>query len=199
MRAKAGLVPAEQRSRLRRIGTDLCFCSERLDRARVREGEPSDEELKPLSNVERELLSPLLDDGFEIVGTGVARCVLRFPAGSSLSEYVVKLARFGPSPVSFGVNQNRREATVWVRHGVCGQWPLVPVEDYHREQFRWLVMPYGEPVPDRPDDEQVLYERRVHERLRMLPAIDMREVWKAHLVLVDGEPLLADYGLPEGA
>jgi hypothetical protein len=108
----------------------------------VKEGKPSDEELKPSSDPERELLSPLLDDGFELVGTGVARCVLRFPAGSSLSEYAVKLARFGPSPVSFGVNQNRREATLW---------------------------------------------------------IDMREVWKAHLVLVDGEPLLADSGLPRGA
>lgn len=188
-----GPVPAD-----RRVGTDLCFRSERLDRERTREGEPSEEELKPLSDAERDLLAPLLDGGFELVGTGVARIVLRFPAGSSLPEYVVKLARLGPSPVSFGVNQNRREATVRIRHGVGGQWPLVPVADYHRERFRWLVMPYGESITGLPDDETVEYERRVHERLRMLPAIDLREVWKAHVVLVDGEPLLADYGLPEG-
>lgn len=174
MNAETRLVPAERCARLRRVGTDLCFCTERLDRERVKETEPTDEELRPLSDAERRILSPLLDDGFEIVGTGVARCVLRFPVESPLSEYVVKLARFSPSPVSFGVNQNRREVTIWVRHGAGGQWPLAPVEDYHRDRFRWLIMPYGEPVAQLPDDERNEYVGDVHGRLRMLPAIDMR-------------------------
>lgn len=86
----------------------------------------------------------------------------------------------------------------WLRHGVCGQWPLVPVEDYHREGFRWLAMPYGDPVKELPKDERSEHVRQVHGRLQMLPSIDMREVWDAHVVLVDNEPLLADYGLPEG-
>jgi len=87
---------------------------------------------------------------------------------------------------------------LWIRHGGSGQWPLVPVEDYHRARFRWLVMPYGEPVADLPENDRNEYVQRVHRRLRMLPEIDMREVWKEHVVFVDGEPLLVDYGLPEG-
>jgi len=59
MNGETRLVPAEQRARLGRIGTDLCFCTDRLDRERVREVEPSDEELKTLSEAEREILSPL--------------------------------------------------------------------------------------------------------------------------------------------
>lgn len=102
MKRETDLVSTEQRNRLRRAGTDLCFCADRLDRKQVRESEPSDEELSVLSEAEREVLSPLLDDGYEIVGTGVAQCVLRFPVGSALDEYVVKLARFGPSTCRSG-------------------------------------------------------------------------------------------------
>ena len=141
---------------------------------------------------------PLLADGFDLVGCGIARCVLRFPATSSLSEFVVKLGRFGVGPVPFGAVQNKPEALVWTRHGEGGDWPLVPVADYEQDRFSLLVMPYGEPITDRPEAKQQELLRQVRSRIRFLDSFDMRELFKSNIVVVDGTPLVADYGLPDG-
>lgn len=198
MSTESHAVPEDQRQILQRIGTDLCFCSERLDRERAREQEPQEKRPEEIRESEQEILSPLLNEGFEIVGSGLARCVLRFPTDSGLSDYVVKLARFGAGSLSFGVNQNQREVLLWKRHGVAGDWPLLPVVDYHLDRFRWIVMPYGDPITERPKEECRELLRQVRGRLKMLPTFDIREVAKENVVLVDESPLLADYGLPDG-
>lgn len=193
------IVPADRRASLHRIATDLQFCTERFDREEFRRPDETPTYPKRLHESEREVLAPLLEEGFEVVGCGIARCVLRFPRSSPLAEYVVKLPRFGIGPVSFGPAQNEREVSLWTRHGEAGDWPLVPVADYERERFAWLAMPYGEPLSDRPEAEREEWLRQVRSQLRFLPAFDMREVFAANIVLVDETPLVADYGLPDGA
>ncbi|MFB6140894.1 MAG: hypothetical protein ABEJ26_10715 [Halosimplex sp.] len=192
------LVPDDRRTQLHRVATDLAFCSERLDRAAFRRPDASPSIPNDLHESERAVLDPLLADGFELVGAGSARCVLGFPSDSPLSDHVVKLPRFGVSPPSSGVVQNKREALIWGRHGRGGDWPLVPVADYEPERFSWLVMPRGDPLAERPEVERDERLRRVRSRVRFLEPFDMRELFAANVVLVDGEPLLADYGLPEG-
>ncbi|PSP67724.1 hypothetical protein BRC79_06425 [Halobacteriales archaeon QH_8_67_27] len=59
-------------------------------------------------------------------------------------------------------------------------------------------MPYGEPITDRPEAEQQELLRRVRSRIRFLDSFDMRELFKSNIVVVDGTPLVADYGLPDG-
>lgn len=115
-----------------------------------------------------------------------------------MSDHVVKLARFGAGPLSFGVNQNMREVELWKQHGVGSEWPLLPVVDHHHSRFRWVVMPYGSPLENRPEEETQEVLRRLRGELRLLPTFDFRELCKENVVVVDGESLLADYGLPEG-
>lgn len=191
-------VPDDRRAVLHRVATDLSFCTERLDRERFRQRDQNPTYRNDLHDSEREILDPLFADGFELVGSGIARCVLRFPASSPLSDHVVKLSRFGMSPVSLGAVQNHREVLIWTRHGQSGEWPLVPVVDYERDRFAWLVMPYGESISERSEDERERFLRQVRARTRFLSAFDMRELSEANVVLVDGTPLVADYGLPEG-
>jgi hypothetical protein len=192
------LVPENLRTTLHRTATDLAFCTERLDRETFRRRDADPTYRKPLHETEREILDPLFEGRFELVGCGIARCVLRFPAFSPLSEFVVKLGRFGVSPVSCGTVQNKREALVWTRHGESGDWPLVPVADYEQDRFSWLIMPYGEPITDRPETEQQELLRQVRSRIRFLDPFDMRELFESNVVVVDGTPLVADYGLPDG-
>ena len=192
------LLPESLRNRLTRVATDLCYCSQRLDRQGVREGEaPDQEERATLHPSERDALGSLLKDNFELVDTGVGRCVLRFPSDSPFSEYIVKLARFGDDPFSAGFAQNKREAVIWHRHGTSSQWPLLPVEDYHPVRFRWLVMQYGEEIPEPPDDELKNRLQRVRSRLAMFP-IHTQELRIDNFVLVGGDLLMADYGRPDG-
>lgn len=191
-------IPDDLRAVFHRVATDLSFCTERLDREQFRRYEQNPTYRKELHDSEREILDPLLADGFELVGCGISRCVLRFPESSPLAEHVVKLSRFGMSSVSLGAVQNHREAMLWTRHGESGEWPLVPVVDYERDRFAWLVMPYGEPISGRPEAEQESYLRRVRAQMRFLSTFDMRELFEANVVLIDGTPLVADYGLPEG-
>lgn len=190
-------IPENQRKKLLRVATDLCYCSERLEQARKREGKLPTKPPGELHDTERELLAPLLDDGFEIVGTGAGRCVLRFPENATLSDHVVKLARFGDDPTNIGIMQNHREVVCWTRHGETGQWPLLPVTDHH-ERYRWLMMPYGKSLSDRSEDERSELVRQVQRRLVKLPEFDVREARAENIVLVEGEPLMADYGRPDG-
>lgn len=192
------LLPEDLRTRIDRVATDLCYCSDRLDSEPIRNGDsPDSDERATLHEVEREMLAPLLADDFVVVGVGVARCVLRFPGESSLSEYVVKLARFGDDLFSAGFVQNKREALLWHRHGQTGDWPLLPVVDHHRRRFRWLVMPYGEPLTERPKDEGRAFLERARAELAMLP-LNLQELRADNFVVIDDEPFLADYGRPDG-
>jgi hypothetical protein len=192
------LIPEARRDLLHSVAIDLTFCTERLDHERFRARNEEPTYRKELTDAERDILRPLFDDGFELVGCGISRCVLRLPAGSASGNHVVKLSRFGVGPVSLGAVQNHREVLLWSRHGETGDWPLVPVVDYDPERFSWLVMPYGESICELPEERQERYLERVRSRLRFLPSFDMREVFEANVVLVDGAPLVADYGLPEG-
>lgn len=184
---------SDERRLVKRVATDLAFTADRLDRGAFREPDRETTYRRELHDAEREAIEPLLTAGFELIGEGIARCVCRTPSGES----VVKLARFGPDPVSHGASQNKRETLVWHRHG-NDDWPLVPVTAYDTEQFAWLVMPYGEPITDRPEPERERLVEQVRSRIRFCPAFDMRELFADNVVRVDGEPLLADYGLPEG-
>lgn len=178
---------------VKQVATDLTFTAKRLDREAFRETDRETTYRRELHAAEQDALDPLREAGFEVIGTGIARCVCRVPSGES----VVKLARFGPDPVSHGACQNKREALVWHRHG-SDDWPLVPVTEHDTEHFSWLVMPYGEPINDRTDAEQEQLVERVRSQIRFCPAFDMRELFADNIVCVGGEPLLADYGLPEG-
>lgn len=191
-------VPDEQRAVFHQVATDLSFCRERLDREQFRQYGQNPTYQKELHNTEREILDPLIVDGFEPVGLGIAQCVLRFPERSPFSDHVVKLSRFGMSSASLGAVQNHREAMLWTRYGEGGEWPLVPVVDYERDRFAWLVMPYGEPISERPEEEQENHLRQVRNQMRFLSAFDMRELFESNIVLIDDTPLVADYGLPEG-
>ncbi|MFB6256740.1 MAG: hypothetical protein ABEH58_08480 [Haloplanus sp.] len=170
------------------------FCTERLDREAFRQQDQRPTYRKELHESERGMLEPLLADGFELVGCGIARIVLRFPDSSAASEYVVKLSRFGISTVSHGVVQNHREVLLWNRHGESGEWPLAPVVAYERERFAWLVMPYGEAISDRPEDERDEHLWTVRSQIRFLQPFDMRELLETNIVLIDGEPRIVDYG-----
>ncbi len=192
------LLTDDERQRLTRVATDLCYCADRLDPETVRDGQsPDSEKRATIHERERSILAPLLEDGFELVGIGVARCVLRFPAESSLANFVVKMARFGDDLFSAGFVQNKREAVLWHRHGVSGDWPLLPVPDHHRRRFRWLIMPYGEPLTDRPKEEGRALLERARAELAMLP-LNLQELRAENFVVIDNDPFLADYGRPDG-
>lgn len=195
---KREFVTESLRSTLSRVAADLTFCTERLDHDQFRTHNEKPTYQKEVVDAEREILRPLLDDGFKLVGCGIARCVLRPPTDSPYRDYVIKLSRFGVSPVSLGAVQNHREVLLWSRHGESGDWPLVPVVDYEPDRFSWLVMPYGEPISDLPERKQQENLDRVRSQLRFLPDFDMREVFESNIVLIDESPLIADYGLPEG-
>lgn len=195
---KRGFIADDLRSTFSRVATDLTFCTERLDHDQFRAHDEKPTYQKEVIDAEREILRPLLDDGFELVGCGISRCVLRPPTNSPFREYVIKLSRFGVSSVSLGAVQNHREVLLWSRHGESGDWPLVPVIDYESDRFSWLVMPYGKPVDGLSEEKQQQNLDRVRSQLRFLPAFDMHEVFESNIVLIDGSPLVADYGLPEG-
>lgn len=192
------VLPEEYRTRIERVATDLCYCADRLPREAMREGQsPDSEERATLHENEQAILAPLIDDGFELVGIGVARCVLRCPLSSSVSDYVVKLARFGDDLFSAGFVQNKRETLLWHRHGITGDWPLLPVADYHRRRFRWTVMPYGEPLTNRTEEEKREFLRRARAELAILP-LNLQELRADNFVVIENEPYLADYGRPDG-
>lgn len=192
------LLTEDERQRINRVATDLCYCTDRLDQEAVRDGHsPDSEERSTIHESEQAILSPLLDDGFDLVGIGVARCVLQFPAESSLANYVVKLARFGDDLFSTGFVQNKREAVLWHRHGISGDWPLLPVPDHHQRRFRWLIMPYGEPLTERPKEEGRPLLQRARAELAMFP-LNLQELRAENFVVIDDEPFLADYGRPDG-
>lgn len=167
------LVPDALRERLRRVATDLCYCAQRLEQKRKREGKLPTKPVSELHDEEITIIDPLLEDGYEIVGTGAGRCVLRFPSDSELHDSVVKLARFGDNMTSLGIVQNHQEVMRWLRHGDTARWPLVPVRDFHRDQYRWLVMPYGETITNNDESDQELMCQAVKNRLRMLPDFDV--------------------------
>ena len=192
------VVPEERRDQLRRVATDLCYCAERLERQREREGKLPTRSRSEIHTTERDALEPLLKTGFTIIGTGAGRCVLRFPESSNHSGYVAKLARFGDRPSSIGIIQNQCEVQFWFQHGSNTRWPLLPIVDYHRDRFRWIMTPYGESLTELPEDEQQPILRRIQNRLVMLTELDVREVRAENVVLVDEDPYLADYGRPPG-
>lgn len=145
---------------------------------------------------EREVLAPLLTEGFEIIGTGLGRLVLRFPQSSPVSDYVLKLARFGTTPLYSGAIQNQWEATVW--NGLAAQTtaPLLPIVNYQDLHYRWLVMPYGEPITDQPLARQLDLVAQLQTALDDITDLNTFDIHRNNIVRYQDAHYLADYGRP---
>lgn len=65
----------------------------------------------PLRDDEKRAIKPLLDSGYEYIGSGSGRIVLRLPDEGELNKFIVKLSRFGNNPVSIGMWQNNNEVS----------------------------------------------------------------------------------------
>lgn len=193
------LVPRDVRERLHAVSTQLCYCSARIDMDRAVNGEPRARDWSDLAESEEAVLSPLFADGYELIGTGAGRCVLRFPEHSELRDHVVKVARFGDTLTTVGMIQNHREAFVWAHNGQNSEWPLLPVADYHRLRYRWLVMPYGTALESLPEEKRSELCHQLRARLRLFPQLNIQEVRADNAVLWQEQPYLADYGRPLGA
>lgn len=146
---------------------------------------------------EREVLSPLLSDGFDIIGTGLGRIVLRFPSSSPVSDHVLKLARFGDTPLYSGTIQNQWEATVWEGLDTPGDTPLLPIVNYQDLSYRWLVMPYGEPITSYSLDRQLELVDQLQSELGGVTDLNTFDVHRHNIVRYQDSHYLADYGRPQ--
>jgi hypothetical protein len=143
---------------------------------------------------EREALSPLLTNGFEIIGTGLGRLVLRFPQSSPVADYVLKLARFGDTPLYAGAIQNQWEVAVWERCTSPAEVPLLPIVNYQELSHRWLIVPYGEPITDDPLHQQLDVVAQLQTELADVPDLNAFDIHRNNIIRYDDEYYLADYG-----
>ncbi len=147
-------------------------------------------------SAERKVLTPLLDEGFEIIGTGLGRLVLRFPQSSAVSDYVVKLARFGDTPLYSGAIQNQWEVTVWEENIDENNIKLLPIQNFQNLSYRWLIMPYGEPITDYSLHEQLMLVEELQTELADLEYLNTFDIHRNNIVRYQDTYYLADYGRP---
>lgn len=145
---------------------------------------------------EREVLSPLLTDGFDIIGTGLGRLVLRFPQTSTVSDFVLKLARFGDTPLYSGAIQNQWEVIVWEGLASNTDVPLLPIVNYQKLSYRWLVVPYGEPITEYPLHQQLELVDQLRTELTDIINLNVFDVHRNNIIHYQDEHYLADYGRP---
>lgn len=129
----------EERERLHDVTDALWQCRTRI--------EDNDLDHLPLRDDEHKAITPLFEAGYELVGQGIGRLVLRLPPTGELDAFVVKLGRYGNDLLSIGMFQNYQEITLWNDVSHKG-WPLLPPLDWQTAQTRWLIMPYGTPLDD---------------------------------------------------
>lgn len=146
---------------------------------------------------EREVLSPLLTEGFDIIGTGLGRIVLRFPSTSPVPDHVLKLARFGDTPLYSGAIQNQWEVTVWEGLDTQRDVPLLPIVNYQDLSYRWLVMPYGEPITTYSLDRQLELVDQLQMELADVTDLNTFDVHRHNIVRYQDTHYLADYGRPQ--
>lgn len=145
---------------------------------------------------EREALSPLLREGFKIIGAGLGRDVLRFSQTSDVADYVVKLARFGDTPLYTGAIQNQWEVTVWEERTSHSEVPLLPIENYQELSYRWLVVSYGDPITDEPLHRQLELVEQLQAELADITYLNSFDIHRNNIVRYQGKHYLADYGRP---
>lgn len=148
----------------------------------------------PIREDEKKAIQPLVDKGYEYIGHGCARIVLRFP--DSLDNYVVKLARFGDEPSSIGMWQNQNELKLWSELYSSNK-PLLPIFDWQEPHVRWLVMPYGDKLSDEyiTDADSVIPSLK--NRLKSISELDELELEPVNFVMYNNKPYLSDYGIAD--
>lgn len=147
-------------------------------------------------SAEREVLSPLLAEDFDIIGAGLGRLVLRFPETSEASDYVLKLARFGDTPLYAGSIQNQWEVTVWEALAAQDEVPLLPIENYQRLNYRWIVVPYGDPITGYPLHRQLDLVEQLQTELADVTYLNTFDIHRNNIVRYQDAHYLADYGRP---
>lgn len=179
----------DERQRLRDVTDALWQCRTRI--------EDDNHDHLPMRDDEHNAITPLLESGYELIGTGLGRHVLQLPATGGLDEYVVKLGRYGTDLLSIGMFQNYHEITLWDKHG-HEDWPLLPPVDWQTTHTRWLIMPYGTPLNETnlSDDECDMLLEEATEQLQHLNELDDLEFEPVNFVLWDNDVWLADYGRP---
>lgn len=177
-----------ERDLLNEVAKDLWFCHDRVDELTGRGVAKI-----PLSEEEEKAIQPLLDTGYEFLGTGMGRIVLRMPSYGGLENYVVKLGRYGHHSSAIGMVQNKTE--IYLSGTLPETIPINPVVDWNQYRHRWLVMPYGEPLPDVVNEEQA--EKIIEfakEELRKYEQIDDKELVSNNFIVRNGNVYLTDYG-----
>lgn len=176
------------------IRRELDNVGERLWRSRDRI-EDNDVNHVPIRNDEKKAIEPLIESGYEYIGMGCGRIVLRLPDEGELNKFIVKIARFGNDPVSIGMWQNNNEISLW--NNVSNKsYPITPICDWQEKYAKWLIMPYGKPVEElnktKEEKEQIISD--AVDRLANLTELSNDEFEPVNFVIHNDEPVLADYG-----
>lgn len=149
----------------------------------------------PIRDDEREAIKPLIESGYEYIGTGCGRIVLRLPDRGKLNQFIVKIARFGNDPVSIGMWQNNNELKLWNKiHD--RDYPITPICDWQEPYAKWLIMPYGKPVEelDKTKKEKEKLISDSIDKLSNLTKLSIEEFAPTNFVIYNNKPVLADYG-----
>lgn len=147
----------------------------------------------PIRDDEIEAIKPLINQGYEYIGFGNSRIVLKLP--DNLNQFVVKIGRFGNNPLSIGMWQNNNEVTLWSKLN-NKDYPLLPVYDWQKSNCRWLVMPYGKDLESMNISEQKTDKlvSQASEKLQELDQLSKDEFESQNFVFYDNQLFLADYG-----
>lgn len=166
----------------------LTQCAEELWTCRKRYLDKKKDPI-PLRNDEEKCLNSLLNNGFEIVGRGSSRIVIRFPKPDD--QLVVKLARYGENPTSIGMWQNKNEIHIWSKYE-SEDVPLAPIYDWKNFDFKWIIMPYGESLVNI-DLNPIKFER-VKQKVKYASQLAFEELTKPNFISINDTYYLADYG-----
>lgn len=144
----------------------------------------------PIRDDEKQALEPLFNEGYEIVGHGISRIVLRMP--DQLNEFVVKIGRYGDELSSIGMNQNRNE--ILLSELSFDETPLLPVLDWQHTNPRWIVMPHGEQLDSIEEEEKQESVEYIKYSISHLDYIREEEIHSGNIVKWNGRVWLSDYG-----
>lgn len=140
----------------------------------------------------REIRKSLLTD-VRAIGTGAGRIVYPLPEraydGGEYDEYVLKIARPNDRYDWDGIDQNRRETTLWRDNNSP---PLVPVVAADSRGY-WLVMPRGDTVSGEPAEVEAWLDDTADTLGSTLFEMDLSV---KNVVVVEGQFKLCDYGVP---
>lgn len=168
--------------------TDLARRYHLLDRAAYQDSTPD------LTIAARaRLLGRFEDQGYERVGRGAARVVFRLPpdAHPFARPHVLKVARYGETPVSDGRLQNRTEYRIW---RAVEEERLLPVREAHADYF-WTLVPRAVPVRSHPSLTGTEIRNGVRELERELPTpLRNADITPENVGIYRGRFRLLDYG-----